>query len=101
MTGLEQLLNHILVDVTTLRLAVRFVRAADADALVPVETEPVQRLENLLVALLRVALRVGVLDAEHELAADVLRVRPVEQGGSDEPDVRGAGGRRAETNTNL
>ena len=35
-----------------------------------------------------VALGVGVLDAEHERAARVACVRPVEQGGTDEADVR-------------
>ena len=48
------------------------------------------------VALLAVARGVGVLDAEHEGAAGVAGVGPVEQRGADQADVRRAGRRRAE-----
>ena len=63
--------------------------------------EPGHRVEQLVVALLGVALGVGVLDAEHEVAARVARVRPVEQGRAHHAHVRRAGGRRAESNANL
>ena len=46
-----------------------------------------QRLEQLLVALLAVARGGGVFDAEDELAAVVPGVGPVEQHGADEADV--------------
>ncbi len=94
--ALDEPRDDVLVDVRALRLPVRLVRAADLDALVPVEPEPAQRVEELLVALLAVARRVGVLDAEHERAAGVPRVGPVEQRGADEPDVRRPGRGRAE-----
>ena len=61
-----QPLDHVGVDLAALRLPVGLVRAADADALVPVEAEPGERVEELLVALLAVARGIGVLDAEHE-----------------------------------
>jgi len=88
--GLE-LLDDLGVDVAAHRLPVRLVRAADADALVPFEAEPGERIEDLLVALLAVARGVGVFDAEHEGAAGVSRVRPVEEGGAHETHVRGSG----------
>ena len=94
--GLHELGDDVLVDVQALRLAVRLVRAAHLDALFPADAEPFQRLEQLLVALLGVARRVRVLDAEDEGALGVPRVGPVEQGGADQADVRGAGRRRAE-----
>ena len=75
--GLE-LGDDVLVNVAALRLAVRFVRAADLHALVPVDAEPLQRLKQLVVALLAVAGRVSVLDPENQLAAGVPRVGPVE-----------------------
>ena len=93
--GLE-LLDHVRVDLPTLGLTVRLVRAADLDALVPVDPEPAHRLEQLLVGLLRVALGVRVLDAEHEGAAGVPRPAPVEQDRADQPHVGGAGGRGGE-----
>jgi len=72
------------------------VRAADLDPLVPVQPQPAQRVEQLQVALLAVPGGIGVLDPEHEGAAVVAGVRPVEQRGADQADVRGAGRRRAE-----
>src|SRR5690606_12551153 len=66
--GLE-LLDHVTVDIRTLGLAVRSVRATDLDALVPVDLHPGQRVHQLPEALLAVARGVGVLDPEDELAA--------------------------------
>ena len=45
---------------------------------VPVEAQPAQRLLDLLGRLVDLAGRVGVLDAEPELAALVARKQPVE-----------------------
>ena len=64
--------------------------------LVAVQTEPAQRDQQLPVALLAVPGGVGVLDPEHEGAAGVACVGPVEQRRADQADVRGAGRRRAE-----
>ena len=86
----------ILVDVAALRLAVGLMRAAHFHALVPADAQPLERLQQLVVALLAVPRRVRVLDPENQLALGVPRVGPVEQGGADQPDVRGAGGRGAE-----
>ena len=47
--------------------------------LVPVELEPAQRVEDLLDVLRGGALAVGVLDAQHELAALAARQQPVVQ----------------------
>src|SRR5690606_1465085 len=96
-----QLLDDTLVDVTALRLAVRLVRSADVDALVPVDLQPAECLEQLEVALLAIARGIRVFDPEDELATGVARVGPVEQGRADQPDVRGAGRRRAETNAHI
>ena len=89
--GLKQAVGHLPVDGGTLGLAVRAVRAADLHALVPIQAEPTQRVEDLVVALLGIAGGVGVLDAEHEGAAGVAGFGPVEQGGADHTHMRGAG----------
>ena len=93
----EQRSHHVAVDLAALRLPVRAIGSADLGPLVPIETEPAQRVEQRQIAFLGVALGVGVLDAEHEGAAGVPGVGPVEQRGADHPDVGGAGGRRAES----
>ena len=96
-TGVQQLLGDVLVEVHALRLAVRRVRAADLGALVPVEAQPAHRVEQLVVRLLGVAGRVGVLDAEDQGSLVVPGERPVEQGSADQAHVGVTGGRRAET----
>ena len=94
--GRDQLRGDVGVEVVPLGLPVRAVRAADLGALVPVEAEPAQAVEQVPVGLLGVPRGVGVLDPEDERAAGVPGVRPVEQGGAHEPDVHHARRRRAE-----
>ena len=67
-------------------------------ALVPVELQPAQRVEDLLDVLRRRALAVGVLDAQHELPALVAGEQPVEQGRAGAADVQGPGGGWREAN---
>ena len=59
--ALEQLLERLAVALGALALEDR--------PLVPVELQPAQRVEDLLDVLRRRALAVGILDAQHELAA--------------------------------
>ncbi len=99
--GLEQLGGDVLVDVAAFGLAVRAVGTADVDALVPVDAQPVQGLDDLVVAFLGVTLRIGVFDAEHERALGVTGLGPVEQCGTDHADVRDAGRRWAEAHANV
>ena len=101
--ALNELLENLVVDACglTLGLAVGLVGAADADAFVPVDAEPVQGFEHLVERLFGVACRVGVFDAEDQLAAGVACVGPVEEGGADHAHVRGAGGRGAEAHAGV
>ena len=94
--GGQQLRGDVAVDLVPLRLPVGPVRAADLGALVPVQAQPAQAVEQVPVGLLGVAGGVGVLDAEDERAAGVPGVRPVEQRRPHQPDVHHAGRRRAE-----
>ena len=69
-TALEQRFEHLLMAGSSLALEDR--------ALVPVELQPAQRIEDLLDVLGRGALAVGVLDAQQESAARVAGEQPVE-----------------------
>jgi len=73
-------------------LQVRRVRPADDRALVPVETEPAQTVENARDHLVGRSLQIGVLDAQHEHAARVPREQPVEERGTRAADVEVASG---------
>ena len=63
---------------------------------VPVDPEPLERLEDLRDVLRRGALAVGVLDPQHQLPALTAGEQPVVEGGAGAADVEGAGGRRGE-----
>src|SRR6185312_6165478 len=95
----QQTRQHVAVDVHPLRLAVRPVRSADLWPLVPIQSEPAQRVEKCEIAFLAVALGVGVLDAEDEVAVAVSRIHPVEQGGADQANMWNASWRGTEANS--
>jgi hypothetical protein len=65
-------------------------------ALVPIELEPAERVEDQLDVLGCGALAVGVLDPEHELAARTAREEPVVKCRPRAADVQHAGWRRRE-----
>ena len=99
--GLEQAGGHVTVDVHALALAVGAVRASLTDALVPVEAQPLQGLDDLVEGLLGVAGGIRVFDAEDEGSSRVAGVGPVEQARTDHADVRGSCGRGAEADANV
>ena len=84
----EQLLDDLAVARGALRLEDRLA--------VPVDPEPLERLEDLRDVLRRGALAVGVLDPQHQLAPLAAGEQPVVEGGAGAADVEGAGGRRGE-----
>ena len=74
------------------RLDVRLVRAADLGALIPVEPEPAQGLEDQRLGAGDVALLVGVLDPQDEVAARVAGGEPREEGRANRAEMQRAGG---------
>ena len=90
----EQALDVRPVGLEPLGLAVRRERAADVRALVPLQAEPAQGVEDLLLAVLAEARPVGVLDAQHELAALLADEGEVEERDVRRADVRVTGRRR-------
>ncbi len=88
----QQLGNNVEMQVATLGLAIRCVRPTDLRAFVPIEPPTSGGVEDGLVGLFTVALRIGVFDTEHECAAVVSCECPVEQGGAHQTHVRGGSG---------
>ena len=95
----QQLARGGAVAIEPLRLEVRRMRAADFGALIPVDAEPAQAVENAGDHLGLRALDVGVFDAKDEGAAVTAGVEPVEQrrAGAADVEVAGGGGREAKT----
>ena len=99
--GLEQAGGHVTVDVHALALTVGAVRASLTDALVPVEAQPLQGLDDLVEGFLGVAGGIRVFDTKDEGSSRVAGVGPVEQARTDHADVRGSCGRGAEADANV
>ncbi len=100
-TGVEVARGHELVDVLAVDrlafgLAVGRVRARLLGALVPVELHLAQGAQDLGDGLVGRARRVGVFDAQHEVAAALAREEVVVQRGARAAQVQVAGGRRGE-----
>jgi hypothetical protein len=86
------------VDLGPLALAVRSRGTTDIRALVPLQTNPAQRVEDHLLAAGDETCAVGVLDAQHELAATLLCKNVVQQADVGCSNVRIACGRRRNAN---
>ena len=86
----EQLVDGRLVARAALRLEVGRVRAADLGPFVPVDAQPAEAVEDRRQRRLDVALLVGVVDAQDELAAVPAREQPVEQRRAHAADVQEA-----------
>ena len=97
MSGFQQPLGSVDIKVIALRLKVRAIRTADLRALVPVDAEPAEPVEDGLKCLGLVAFSVRVVDAQDELAAVPSGQQPVEQGGADAADVEITGGAGSKT----
>jgi hypothetical protein len=75
----DQLLRVLLIDIAALALPVRAVGAADVRAFAPLDTQPAQGVENLLLRLAGRTQLIGVLDAQDELATMLLGEAVVEE----------------------
>ena len=87
----DESVRVLAVDGDAQRLDVWIVRTADLGALTPVEPQPAQRLEDERLGSGDVALLVGVLDSQDEVAAGVARGEPCEERRPNRPEVEGAG----------
>src|SRR5918995_3542449 len=89
--GVVELPRGFAVEVEALGLAVGGMGTAGLGALVPVQADPTQRTLQLLDRLLRRALQVRVLYAQHESAAVLSREEPVEERRAHAADVQPPG----------
>jgi hypothetical protein len=85
------------VPVEALRLEVRAVRSADVGALIPIEPEPAQPVDDARHHLPGRALRIGIFDAQDEGPAVAPREQRVEERRSGAAHVEVASWRRGET----
>ena len=87
-----------------IRAAIAFARAggvAGERAFIPIEAEPAEAVEDDIDGFLGIARGVGVFNAQHEGAAGVAGVKPVEQSRARAADVEEAGGRWCESNPSF
>ena len=100
-SGLDEGLRGLPVAVEALALPVGARGAAHVGALVPVEPQPAQGVDQAALVV-RVGPRpVGVLDAQDHPAAAAAGEEAVEEGDVGRPQVRGAGGGRGDTDADV
>ena len=80
--GVEQLFHILTVDVTTLALTVGTLVATERDALVELNAEPLERLDDVFLGTRHETVRVGVLNTEHQIAAVLTGKEVIIQGGT-------------------
>src|SRR5690606_24766265 len=97
----EKPLDHLPIAVHALRLEIGTVGAADLGALVPIQAEPAEGVEDRRGVLRRAPLLVGVLDSKYECASMPSGVEPVVERGARTADVQAARGRRGEANPGM
>jgi len=93
MTQRYQLLGVRLINVTALALPIWAVWASNVRTFAPLNTQPAQRIENLLFRLTSRTQLIGVFDAQDELTAMLLGKAVVEQCDVGSANVRVAGRR--------
>src|SRR5690348_15810532 len=79
-------------------LAIRRMRSAQIRTFIPVQTEPLEVGDELIVETGFTAFDIRVLDARHHGSAVPAREEPVEQGGTCIADMEMPGGRGSKTN---
>src|SRR5579884_1804841 len=97
-SGVLKLFQVALVKFRALALQIRSELAANMGAFIPIQTQPFQPLIDGGHRFLRVALAVGVLDAQYEFSAVMPCEQPVKQGGARTANVQIAGRRWSKTN---
>jgi hypothetical protein len=82
LAGIEQLLHILLIDVAALALTVRSLVATKGDALVELNAEPLETLDDILLGARHETVRVSILDTEYQVAAMLLGKQVIIQCGT-------------------
>ena len=88
LAGIQQLLDIFLIDFPALTLTIRAIVAAEADTLVKLDAEPLERLDDIILCAGHKAGGVGILDTEHEVAAVLTGKQIVVQRGANTANVK-------------
>ena len=98
---LHQSLGVLAIQLEAIALAIGCVRAADIGTLVPIDAEPLEIVEKLVLEARLAARKIGVLDAQHHDAAGLTGKEPVEERSAGVADVQLSRRRRSEANADL
>jgi hypothetical protein len=77
--GGQERVYDALIDLASLRLAVRLVRATYFNTLIPGEPQPPKCIQKLVIALFAIAFLIGVFNTKDEGSPSVPGIGPVEQ----------------------
>ena len=97
----EKLLNILLIYVATLALAIRPMIASEAHALVEFDAQPLERLDDVFLCSRHEAARVGVFNAEDEVAAMLTGKEVVVERGTNTADMKRSGRAWSETDAHF
>ena len=97
----EELLYILLVDVATLALTVGTVLSAEGNAFVELDSEPAERLDDVVFGSGNEAVGVGIFNAEHQIAAMLACEKVVVQCCTNATDVQRTGGTWCETHPDF
>ena len=86
---IQQLLHIFLIYLTTLTLTVGPLVATEAHALVKLDTQPLKRLQDILLGAWYKTVRIRILNTEHKLTAMLACKQIVIQGSAHTTDMEG------------
>ena len=88
LSGIQQLLYIFLIDVTALTLTIGPLVTSEADALIELDAQPLERFNDILLGSRYKAVTVSILDTENKVAAMLAGQQIVIQGGTDSTNVQ-------------
>ena len=85
--GIQQLLHIFLIDIATLALTIGAFVASKADTLVKLDTEPFERLDDILLCTRHETVGISILDTENQVATMLLGKQIIIQGSTNTTDM--------------
>ena len=88
LTIVQKLLYIFLIDITTLALTIRTMLATEAHTLIKLDTEPLERFQDIFLGSWYETMRVCILDTEHKLTTMLASKQIIIKGGTDTTNVQ-------------